>query len=220
MQYMKSDDCPLETASTRCDDHMCPPHQWSCGDGQCIPDRFGFHKSKHNPKCVNQRDFYFTCEVNIDRKEWTRPDGRCFSGGIKNTDPIEIESIEDECDYLFRCMLSAGQHVDCLCITSLACRGRFQKFCPLSLVPYPRQPLFTPYMVFLYEPQSVTLTKLPSKISINGTIKCQNSFLQVSETIPYYSNITVRHLMNDLCSSNVSNQFSRCHNEKESTDVC
>ena len=220
MQYMKSEDCSVETASARCDDHVCPPNQWSCGDGQCIPDRLGFQKLKTNPSCASRRNLQFTCEANIAHNDWTRSDGRCFTMSYYATDPIVMNSIEDECEYLFRCLLSVAKHVDCRCDSSASCRAQFEKLCPLSLVPYPKRPVFTPYMIFLYESSRVQNNRLPSMMSVNGTIKCRNFFLQVNRTIPYYSNVTVRQLMNDLCSSRVSNQASWCHNENESTDIC
>ena len=31
--------CAFQSASRECDDRVCPPNQWSCGDGQCVVDR-------------------------------------------------------------------------------------------------------------------------------------------------------------------------------------
>ena len=61
--------------SNECDDHMCLSKEWSCGDGQCILDRFAFQK-RSQLTCVNRRDAYFWCETFdgrfvMDHASWT-----------------------------------------------------------------------------------------------------------------------------------------------------
>ena len=79
MPFKKSEDCFGESASAECDDHLCPPGHWSCGDGQCIPSRLGFQKSSFDPTCRSGRDQYFICETHVLIRQWTMPNGRCYS---------------------------------------------------------------------------------------------------------------------------------------------
>ena len=55
--------CPRQRVSVQCDDHICLPNRWSCGDGQCIQDRFVFQTDFYFKACVSRRDQYYMCET-------------------------------------------------------------------------------------------------------------------------------------------------------------
>ncbi|CAF1189951.1 unnamed protein product [Adineta steineri] len=64
IQYYDDANCPLEEVSTRCDDRICPANQYSCGDGQCIFNRFDFQiMSQIKRECRSRREQYFICET-------------------------------------------------------------------------------------------------------------------------------------------------------------
>ena len=44
VQFKGNTSCPLESVNADCDDHVCPPNLWSCGDGECIYDGLNFLK--------------------------------------------------------------------------------------------------------------------------------------------------------------------------------
>ena len=222
MQDMTIKSCTQETASTRCDDHVCPPNQWPCGDGQCTANRLPFGKSSITQICNNHREFYFTCETSPYGDTWTKPDGRChygYGGRYEEVPTSNLSSIA-ECEYLLRCALSEGGEINCPCGSDSSCAEALNRSCSLSLISYPRQPLIAPHLIFLYNRSRDTAEKLPSVISINGTIRCRNALVPVNGTMLYSRDMTIDQIMNDLCSSHVSGQSSRCHNEKDSIDVC
>ncbi|CAF1474216.1 unnamed protein product, partial [Rotaria sp. Silwood1] len=77
IQYEKSETCATDSVSIKCDDHICLPNEWSCGDGQCIRDRLMFQKNKGFATCHSRRDQYFLCEIHRNPLSWTMPNGRC-----------------------------------------------------------------------------------------------------------------------------------------------
>ncbi|CAF1392376.1 unnamed protein product [Rotaria sordida] len=57
MQFKNDINCYFEMANVQCDDRICLPNQWSCGDGQCIEDRLGFQKDfKGAATCYSLRE--------------------------------------------------------------------------------------------------------------------------------------------------------------------
>lgn len=45
MRTKDSATCSKKRVNVKCNDHICLRREWSCGDGQCIQDRFGFSKT-------------------------------------------------------------------------------------------------------------------------------------------------------------------------------
>ena len=167
MPYKTSHSCPIETASQNCDDHVCPPNEWSCGDGQCIADRIPFGKSSVTQLCKNYRDLYFTCELHPYDTAWTQLDGSCYRDRNQEPyveGPTSNVSQKDECEYLLRCALSRGGESNCPCYCDSACVEALNQSCSLPLIPYPEQPLITPYSIFLYNRSRDMDDKLPSVI--------------------------------------------------------
>jgi hypothetical protein len=72
--------CALQQASLECDERLCPPNEWSCGDGQCISDRLAFQASPIiSPTCIGRRDQYFMCETHETKRMWTMRNGKCYT---------------------------------------------------------------------------------------------------------------------------------------------
>ena len=77
MPLKRSETCFLESVSAKCDDHICRPNHWPCGDGQCILNRLAFQKSEFEPTCQSGREQYFMCEIRLNPRQWTMSNGRC-----------------------------------------------------------------------------------------------------------------------------------------------
>jgi hypothetical protein len=77
--FKDSKSCPFESVSTECDDHLCPPGERSCGDGECIRDGLNFLKWSYPSTCQSGREQYFICETHAEKIQWTRPNGRCVA---------------------------------------------------------------------------------------------------------------------------------------------
>ena len=78
IQYYDDANCAISEASIQCDDRICPPNEFSCGDGQCISDRLNFQiMSQIKSECRNRREQYFLCETHYIQDMWTLPNGRC-----------------------------------------------------------------------------------------------------------------------------------------------
>ncbi|CAF1004523.1 unnamed protein product [Didymodactylos carnosus] len=63
IQYYDDRKCAFEEATSPCDDRMCPPDRWSCGDGQCILDRLSFQSPSDLVSCNSRRDQFYLCET-------------------------------------------------------------------------------------------------------------------------------------------------------------
>jgi hypothetical protein len=113
MPYENAANCPFETVTTKCDDHLCPPHQWSCGDGECIPNQLAFQESSFDRECMSGRDQYFICETHSTRVHWTMPNGRCHKGH----EYVRVKENDTEvvCEYLLKCVLYRGGEKVCPC---------------------------------------------------------------------------------------------------------
>jgi hypothetical protein len=153
MMFKESKECPLESVSTECDDHLCPSDEWSCGDGQCIRDRLNSLKEASPSTCQSGRDQYFICETHAGDVQWTTPNGRCF---LANDDPRYEESalvdlsVGERCEYLLKCVLSLGGEIGCSCYRDPECAAKFEENCRLPVIQYPGGAIVAPYLFFLF----------------------------------------------------------------------
>ena len=154
MQYKKNDDCGRESASAQCDDHLCLPTEWSCGDGQCLPHRLAFISTTDYATCENRRDQYFMCESDASLLSWTMPNGRCHAGAQYEAPPLSNSTRKEQCVYLIRCTLSFGGEKNCPCKPLTSCADTLRQNCSGNLFLYPRIPLITWYIVAVYSPNS------------------------------------------------------------------
>ncbi len=73
-QLFNDINCTFQQVNLECDDRVCLPNQWSCGDGQCIRSRFIFQElSLLEALCSSRRDQFYMCETGSIYKRWTLP---------------------------------------------------------------------------------------------------------------------------------------------------
>ncbi|CAF1487199.1 unnamed protein product [Adineta steineri] len=232
--YYDDTNCPKNEVSAECDDRICPPNQWSCGDGQCILDRFGFQIDSKYPKCVSQRDQYFICETYYERQKWTLPNGRCYEGKQYN-DSTTIDSINYEpCEYLLRCGFSRGIATGCPCMSQSSCASYMSTICAWNYIRYPKLGVVAPYALTYYLQQRTSSIKRPDQILIDGVIKCKGILADI-RNVQLLTVWTNRNLEQALCQrqknrSNLNSHLydQHCHHPSltfnnrsyNSTDIC
>ena len=173
MPFKDSKNCPRQSVTTECDDHLCPSIEWSCGDGQCIGDRLNFQKSAIGFTCLSGRDQYSICETHLTQMQWTMPDGRCCRGGGYEASRVANHSDEEICEYLLKCALSVGEEIGCPCDGDSGCAEELARVCRLSLIQYPRGAVVTPYTLFFYNRSRDWPYRWAEFILINGTMRCR-----------------------------------------------
>ena len=229
IQYYDDTNCPIEKASTRCDDRICPATQYSCSDGQCIPNRFDFQiMSQVKRECRSRRDQHFICETHYVKGMWTLPNGRCYLDGKYDEESIMTNGTDlEKCLYYLRCDLSEAKEKDCPCGYTECCPEELNATCPSSTVLYPRAGLMAPYILFFY-PNHYQLR--PQLMQINGTIKCNGVLIDIhSMQLEFHPELRrVEHFLcqwglnNSLLDNEDSGQHSRTFNNRSYslTDVC
>ena len=226
MRLDSSVNCPRERVNEQCDDHICLPNEWSCGDGQCIFRRLAFQTDAHMRACSNRRDQYFMCEMHYTTPMWTMPNGRC--NGVKGDveDSPSNRTKEEECEYLLKCFLSKGKEKTCPCKEdAVECLERLQETCPNQTIPYPKGAFLAPFLFFFFNTTRHPEDFSPSSILINGTVKCGGSFVNVTRWIDSIRSTAINGIIYDeLCNRTNSLEWidpsDQCFRANESTDVC
>ena len=118
--------CPFQPASSQCDDRVCLPKQWPCGDGQCILQRSPVWTTvDRGMACQNRRDQFFWCETGYRDKVWTLPNGRCTE-----SKPDDDNSIIRDCTRLLLCdLLEPIFGGDSKASITADCRKSFREMC-------------------------------------------------------------------------------------------
>ena len=231
IQSKDGKECATEKVSDECDDRQCPPDQWSCGDGECIPDRLDFQRRPESTKCHNRRDQSFMCETHYHPLSWTMPNGRCHEGGQYKASQMLINANEEErCLYLLRCTLSRGGEVGCPCSPNASCAVSLGRNCSGRELRYPQGAVITSYLFFSFkiERDLNTERRLQQQFSIDGTIRCRHSsIVQTNLFVFGWSENTGRFIHDRLCQKQIAvpdNETSigseQCHHRNESTDIC
>ena len=172
--------CPHQSASVECDDRVCSPSRWSCGDGQCIVERFdGGNVYRHFLSCLNRRDQLFWCERATDDNLWSEPNGRC----TRNL-PDVTSVTKNYCAHLLLCASSERAPRYCICEHDASlCTKMYQDHCStFGLVPYPAGGLITPY-AFQYFKVTHNSSLVSSVSILNGTIKCRGYLIRFTRTV-------------------------------------
>ena len=135
--------CPYQSASMACDDRMCPPNRWSCGDGQCIADRIlvGSPYNGYVP-CFNQRDRFFWCVRVSEENLWTDVNGRCTKLMVSTN-----STTSNYCTNLLVCASSELRRLSCPCRGN-RCMDLYRNQCiTYGRVPHPTSGLLAPYVL-------------------------------------------------------------------------
>ena len=226
-----SQECPLESVNTVCDDHLCPPDQWSCGDGQCIPDGKSFLKGGFPSTCDSGRDQYFICELHATKIQWTMPNGRChveIRDGRYEEYVVANRSEDEQWEYLLKCARTWGVEIGCSCYSGPECAEKLGEFHSLSSIQYPRGAIIAPYLFFLFNRTRHWKNPSPDSILINGTMRCGDDLISVTKTIPFAIDLDGRRLTEKhfcgsrqkmITSENIDARH-RCRQSNESTDRC
>ncbi|CAF0984607.1 unnamed protein product [Didymodactylos carnosus] len=103
VQFKKDQNSTDEALSHECDDRVCLPNQWSCGDGQCVDGPLPLQKQVASSARGSQRDQYFMCETRNVLKSWTTPNGRCHWNGPYDASAVVHDNEENLYEYLLEC---------------------------------------------------------------------------------------------------------------------
>ena len=228
LQFKEDRTCTMGKVSSDCDDGTCQSNQWSCGDGQCILDRFAFQTGENSAICGSRRDQYFMCETQWVPSSWTMPNGRCHQGGTNETSPIVHRNEEQQCEYLLKCVLSRGGAKHCPCRDGNSCKALLKEGCHQSRIQYPRGAIIVPFMFFFYDLTDIETPLFPTVVLINGTVRCRGSFINVTQEIPFETNLDARRITDnifcsrttEISSSDDIESLQDCHHANESTDLC
>ena len=209
--------CPYQPANMECDDRVCPPNGWSCGDGQCIIERsLAGTGQNFFISCFNLRDQFFWCDHVENENLLTRENGRC-----SDTMPDMPGSIKNYCVHLLFCAKSWWNNKHCPCQKNKGkCIELYEKSCPYGLLRYPDGGLMAPYD-FRYYNVTRTLSYLSHSpvYVLNGTIKCRGYLAdftyKASETFIHTFTTNIESFSCGLALRKVEGEgyHRHCHND-------
>ncbi|UJR11129.1 hypothetical protein I4U23_015310 [Adineta vaga] len=182
--------CPFTAGSIECEEQLCTPYEWSCGDGQCIlgPYRLSYKRAVEE-YCVNMREFNYMCEMHPKITLWTQPNGLCWD--LDEYDDLldmnnENMSNTSKCIYLIRCAMSQGFERDCPC-NHLNCSFVMEDVCQKNYsYRYPMGNLLRPYIVLFYGWEHSIAHFEPESISFDGSIKCRGFYGNTEEHVSFH----------------------------------
>ena len=174
-------DCFYSNDYFRCDESLCSPSDWSCGDGQCIPswNRFGYQQMiLFGDYCLSLRELNHMCEASHRWRLWTLPETGLCTNQTGYDDPYWSISQTShskfyQCIYLIRCALSRGFERDCIC-DHLNCSQIILKECGSDGVyPFPTRELVRSYMTSHYFTDHNWIDVTPDEYLFAGNILCR-----------------------------------------------
>ena len=183
MYYEDGDSCYFKPNSLECDENVCRPNMYSCGDGQCVQwqTRLAFQRLlPADDDCFTKRNLNYMCEASRRRSAWTLESGLCCPDrGYDdprylpwNTSNSSQLTEDEKCQYLFRCVLSDGFEHDCPC-NRLNCTQMMMTVCLSTdhLVLYPPKGLINENVFFFYDySQSM---ENPTIVALGQSLKCR-----------------------------------------------
>ncbi|CAF1622912.1 unnamed protein product, partial [Adineta ricciae] len=223
LSFWNGDECYSMGANTKCDDHICPPYQFSCGDGQCLRNRFEFQQSYGFRECSSRREQYFICETSYHLLQWTLPSGRC----LIDARHIAIKSNrtkDEQCIHLLKCALSRGKGKECPCWYTFQCTEILSKDCHDNFIRYPSKAIMGAYAFFLFDANQNMDSRLPRYVFINGTINCQGVLISLTKTIAFIPEFNLRRMIEvEFCREifiENSSLIEPCYRMNDSVNVC
>jgi hypothetical protein len=177
--------CSNQSASFRCDEHLCYRRQFSCGDGQCLSrlSRIPFQRiDPLSAKCDSLRDYAYQCELHKSESLWTSKSGRCLVYSRYNVPLTEINdyenlSNEEKCSWLVRCALVKQKAPWCPCFGN-DCAANITRICQQSLIFYPSGRLFNTLINVAYARNRTDWRDtMPDVFFIFGSLKCRGFHL-------------------------------------------
>ncbi|CAF0803116.1 unnamed protein product [Adineta steineri] len=219
LDQSSKESCSFTPNAMECDEHICPRHSYSCGDGQCVDwiTRMAFQQifpAKND--CFNKRNLNYMCEVSPHRRAWTLENGLCSpdegyddpryppSNMINGSTLAHV----DKCQYLLRCALSDGFEHDCPC-NLLNCTQMMSSVCPNNtFLFYPPPGLINPNILFYYNYNRSGENVAVGGFMFQGSQRCRGyQFTLDKPTLLSFSlsnEIVYFHTNNIFCSLNES----------------
>ncbi|UJR19040.1 hypothetical protein I4U23_022171 [Adineta vaga] len=204
-QLFNDTQCGLQQANYECDDRLCLPNDFSCGDGQCLPTHYTlyYEDSKPSFECISQREQYYMCETHKTRSQWTLTNGKCHSRSQYEEIITKNRSNSEECIYVLRCILSQQAEKNCRYRDISFHVDKLQNLCNSSFVYYPNGRIGAPYAQ-----QNYSLLRLPfgtrfRSVDVNATIKCRG-YMVVNKFLQFLPDKDFLSMESDICSDSKS----------------
>jgi hypothetical protein len=212
--------CTFQQVNLDCDDRMCLPNKWSCGDGQCINNRLAFQQLfSVDRECTSRRDQFYMCETASYNRRWTLPNGRCDGSKEYEESNVQIPSKHQMCIYYLKCLLTYGAEKNCPCRYIGSCFDDADDWCD-TIISFPDGNIIAPYATIIYKDLDDFYLQSPFVIELDATIKCRGFQVERHINLPFPSQLDLRDFEIQLC-DNSSHDFVllnggydlNCHND-------